>query len=93
MFVLYIYDFLKLSRGGNEKNGAYCEEQITEKISDMGKTVERVDIVLDVNKEMPLKQETREGQSKISSFAGRRRRTALEIWNYFPEATSCFVTY
>ena len=56
-------------------SGTYCEEQITEKISDMGKTVERVDVVLDVYKETSLKQETREGQSKVSSFAGRRRKT------------------
>ena len=42
----------------------YCKEQIIEKISDMGKSVGRVDVVFDRYKEMFLKQETREGRSK-----------------------------
>ena len=46
--------------------GAYCKEQITEKISDMVKTVERVDVVFDVYKEISLKQETREGRRGCS---------------------------
>ena len=56
--------------------GAYYEEQITEKISDMGKTVERIEVVTNVSKEMFLKHETREGQSKVSSFERRRKKTA-----------------
>ena len=43
---------------------AYCKKQIAEKISDMCKTFYRVDVVFDIYKEMSLKQETREGQSK-----------------------------
>ena len=35
--------------------GTYCKIQITEKISDMGKTVERIDIVFDIYEEMSLK--------------------------------------
>ena len=42
----------------------YCEQQITEEISDMGKNVKRVGVVFDVYKVMSLKQETREGRSK-----------------------------
>ena len=45
-------------------HGAYCKEQITERISDMNKTVENVDVVFDVYKEMSLKQKTRERRSK-----------------------------
>ena len=41
--------------------GAYCREQITEKPSDMSKTVERVDVVSDV---VSFEQKTREGRSK-----------------------------
>ena len=36
-------------------DGTYCKEQIREKISDMVKTVEKVDVVFDVYKEMSLK--------------------------------------
>ena len=43
---------------------AYCKEQIKENISDIDKTFERVDVLFDVYKEMSLKQEAREGQSK-----------------------------
>ena len=42
-------------------DGAYCKEQITEKPSDMSKTVERVDVVSDV---VSFEQKTREGRSK-----------------------------
>ena len=44
-------------------HGAYCKKETTEKISDMGKTVENVDVVFDIYKEMSLKQKTREGRS------------------------------
>ena len=43
--------------------GAYCKE-ITGKLSDMSKTVERVNVVSDIYKEMSLKQKTRKGRSK-----------------------------
>ena len=36
-------------------DGAYGKEQIPEKISDIGKTVERVGVVFDVSKEVSLK--------------------------------------
>ena len=41
--------------------GAYCKEQIIEKLSDMSKTVEKVDVVSDV---VSFEQKTREGGSK-----------------------------
>ena len=45
-------------------HGAYCKEKITGKLSDMSKTVERVNVVSDIYKEMSLKQKTRECRSK-----------------------------
>ena len=44
--------------------GAYCKEQIIEKISYASKTVERIDVLFDVYKEISFKQKTRERRSK-----------------------------
>ena len=41
--------------GADKTDGAYCKEQTTEKVSDMKKKFERVDVVFDVYKVMSLK--------------------------------------
>lgn len=41
--------------GADKTDGAYCKEQTTEKVSDVKKKFERVDVVFDVYKVMSLK--------------------------------------
>ena len=50
--------------GDDKTDGAYCKEQTTEKVSDVKKKFERVDVVFNVYKVMSLKYEVREGRSK-----------------------------